>query len=300
MESPIDIATLTFETPIWISPPVKVKHLGVITKIITSLYSGSQSDNNFVDGLGQPVTGQEVTATTLLSRDSVTITDYNIQVYNGEAILLGKSESSIPREPTLDIPTRQGTPIEWQQLFDAYPGKFIAGSSTIFLTQPNGTEVIGTVAVSPVDPTILIVAWDADTRPSDTLIDSQGNLDTDPEYGVGVQYRSGSPGTFEAIINPQKVYPGHGMTNVVAGDRFLIVDDIIHNTPAWGNFVASANDIIEYNGTSWNVIFHSAQEATTLLWQTNIYTGVQYTWNGVYWGKSFEGEYKAGEWRLVL
>ena len=35
-DTPIDVASLTLETPIWISPPVKVKHLGVITKIITT------------------------------------------------------------------------------------------------------------------------------------------------------------------------------------------------------------------------------------------------------------------------
>jgi hypothetical protein len=39
-----------------------------------------------------------------------------------------------------------------------------------------------------------------------------------------------------------------------------------------------------------------------LLYQTNIYNGkrVQYCWNGVSWVKSFEGEYRAGTWRLVL
>ena len=44
-DTPIEIGTLTLETPIWISPPAKVKHLGVITKIITSMYSGSSVAN---------------------------------------------------------------------------------------------------------------------------------------------------------------------------------------------------------------------------------------------------------------
>jgi hypothetical protein len=47
-DSPIDIATLTFETPIWISPPVKIKHLGVITNIITSLYSNADTYNRCI------------------------------------------------------------------------------------------------------------------------------------------------------------------------------------------------------------------------------------------------------------
>jgi hypothetical protein len=302
----IDIASLTLETPIWISPPVKVKHLGVITKIITSLYQGSSTDSTYIDGLGQPLTNPDVTLSSLLAQDVVTITDYNIQVYNGQAILLAKSESSVPREPTLDIPVRQGTPIQWQGVFDLYPGKYVAGSSALYLTQANGVEVVGTVAISPLDSTLLTVSWDTDTIPSDTLIDSQGRLDNHPDYGDGDQYRSGSPGTFDAIINPLTYNPG----TPDAGTRLLIVEDIgsANNAApatAWGTLIAVANDIIEWTGTEWNVVFDSVQETSTMVWQTNIYKSqanfrVQYVWNGVQWAKSFEGEYRVGEWRLEL
>ena len=311
IDTPIDIATLQLETPIWISPPVKVKHLGVITKIITSLYDGGTIDKNtYIEGLGQPLSGPEISMGPLISREVITITDYNIQVYNNQAILLNKAESSIPSEPTLDIPIRQGTPIEWQTVFDQYPGKYVAGSSTLYLTQSNGVEVVGTVAISPLDPTILTVVWDADTLNTNTGIDSNGNLDTDQDYNAAISYRPNSPGTFDAIIDPQKVYPGHGMQNVETGDRFLIVEDIgaeinTDGPDGWkslggDDFYATANDIIEWTGTEWHVIFDSAQESDTLLYQTNIYTGVQYVWNGVYWTKSFEGEYRAGAWRLEL
>jgi tagatose-1,6-bisphosphate aldolase non-catalytic subunit AgaZ/GatZ len=91
------------------------------------------------------------------------------------------------------------------------------------------------------------------------------------------------------------------MTGETAGDRFLIIEDIPQNTDAWGNFTAYANDIIEYDGANWQVIFN-AQEPDQDLYQTNIYNGkrIQYYWNNVSWTKSFEGEYKAGEWRLEL
>lgn len=308
-DTPIDIATLTLDTPIWISPPVKVKHLGVITSIITSLYDQSTTDSgNYIDGLGQPLAGPDTTLSSLLSKDVVTISDYNIQVYNGQAMLLGSSENSLPREPTLSIPIRQGTPNSWLELFDQYPGRYIAGSSMIFLKQPNGGEVVGTIAVNSLDETLLTVVWDTDTYTSDDLIVENINN--------GYQsVRESSPGTFDAIIDPQTVYPGHGMIDVVAGDRFLIVEDIGSTTnedgpDAWkstsgADFVANANDIIEWNGTRWNVIFSAAQEANTLIHQTNIYksqtnTRIQYVWNGVMWAKSFEGEYKAGQWRIVL
>ena len=300
-DTPLDIATLQLETPIWISPPVKVKHLGVITKIITSLYDGATlKNNNYIEGLGQPLAGSEVAMGELLTREAVTITDYNIQVYNNQAILLNKSESSIPREPTLDIPVRQGTPIEWQTVFDKYNGKYVAGSSVLYLVQPNGTEIIGTVAISPLDSTILQVSWDSDTLNTNTGIDSDGNLDTDQGYDTN-NLRPSSPGTFDAIIDPLRYNPN----SPTPGTRYLIIEDIGNENnsqpaTAWGNLVAVANDIIEYDGTDWYVIFDSAQESDTLIYQTNIYTGVQYVWNGVYWAKSFEGEYRAGEWRLEL
>ena len=66
------------------------------------------------------------------------------------------------------------------------------------------------------------------------------------------------------------------------------------------DLIAKANDIIEWDGTSWNIIFNAGQHQAQMIWQTNIYTGVQYLWNGVQWMKSFEGEYRPGQWRLVL
>jgi hypothetical protein len=289
-ETPIDIATLTLETPIWISPPVKVKHLGVITKIIASVYQGSQADNTYIDGLGQPLVAPEVSMSTLLAREVVTISNYNIEVYGGQATLLPLDAVLSPREPVLDIPTRYGTPIAWQEVIDVYPGKFTAGSSTLYLTQPDGTEIIGTVAISPLDPTVLTVNWDVDTGHWNDDLPSPGDRNANGGRSLG---------TFDAIIDPTKVYPGHGMTGETAGDRFLIVEDITQDTVAWGNFVAYANDIIEYDGVEWQVIFN-AQEPDQNIYQTNIYTGVQYVWNNVMWSKSFEGEYKAGSWRLEL
>ena len=38
----------------------------------------------------------------------------------------------------------------------------------------------------------------------------------------------------------------------------------------------------------------------TIVYQTNFYTRTQYKWNGVDWSKSFEGEYKRGQWRIAL
>lgn len=313
-DTPISVATLTVDSPIWISPPVKVKHLGVITSIITSMYNNHSIDSGgYIDGLGTPLDDDSQTLDGLLSKDTTVVSGYQIQVYNNEAVLLGKHENVIPAGVTLDIPVRQGVAFNWEDVFANYPSKYIAGSSRLYLIQPNGTEVIGTIAVNPLDTTKLTVSWDPDTLSTNTDLPSV--------------YRN-SPGTFDAIIDPTKVYPGNGMQNVVAGDRFLIIEDIgsvinnhdnvftgwdgngaapsaFNGADAWksleGNdFIAKANDIIEWNGISWYVLFNAAQEADQLVYQTNIYSGVQYLWNGVMWAKSFEGEYKSGQWRIEL
>jgi hypothetical protein len=74
---------------------------------------------------------------------------------------------------------------------------------------------------------------------------------------------------------------------------------------AWKNgdgsdFIAAANDIIEWKNNQWNVIFSSYDHDDIIIYQTNFYTTAQYKWNGVEWVKSFEGEYKRGQWRISM
>lgn len=311
-DTPIDVSTLTLDTPIWISPPVKVKHLGVITNIITSLYqNGGQDTTEYLDGLGHPLTGPSETLSGVLSKDHVTITGYNILVINNQVTLLGKNENSVPEEPTLEIPIRQGSSITWDEVFQKYPGKYVAGSSTLYLVQPNGSEVVGTIAISPVDPTILTVNWDADTLTTNTGIDSNGKIETvNPDYDQANSLRA-SPGNFDAIVDPTTKGPrGSGLPTPITGRRYLIIEDIgasinTDGSDAWkgddnSELIAHANDIIEWNGTKWVVIFNASQIDDAIIYQTNIYTGVQYVWNGIQWAKSFEGDYRSGTWRIVL
>ena len=319
-DTPIDIATLTLSTPIWISPPVKVKHLGVITHIITNFWQNSDSSaSGYIDGLGIDHSGSTTTLSGLIATDHVTITDYNIRVFNGQAVLLGRTEPVVPNN-TIHVPIRPGAPLNWKEIFDTYPEKYVAGASKLFLMQENGAEIVGTIAVNPLDSTVLVVSWDPDTLNTNTGIDSQGHLETDSSYNPAGSNRPNSPGTFDAIIDPTTVYPGQGMKDVVVGDRFLIIEDIStykrtydgeqDNSPgtgtllpgvyAWGEFNANANDIVEWDGTHWHVIFDSVQEPDTLIYQTNIYTGIQFMWNGISWVKSFEGDYRKGTWRIEL
>ena len=350
-DTPIDIATLTLETPIWISPPAKVKRLGVVTNIIASLFNhATLSNDSYIEGLGTDPEGPTtvmagpIEPDTSLNGQTVPYSvwgrntdpknsiitsagSYQIQVYGNSVTLLGPNESVTPLESTLEITLRQGSDLDWNVVFAGLTGKYLAGSSTIYLLQPNGTYVIGTFAINPVNPGILTVNWNPDTLTANTGIDSSGILERHPGYNPS-SYRNGqtgsagSPGTFDAIINPLTYDPLRPQRqaeaqSVTAGARFLIIEDIGNilnpkNTgpEAWRNsvadsngnydFVAYANDIIEWNGEKWNIIFNASQNTSTMIWQTNIYTGVQYLWNGVSWNKSFEGEYSSSKWKIVL
>ena len=188
-------------------------------------------------------------------------------------------------------------PIDWEVFLESCKGTYIGGSSKIYFMQSTGYEISGTFTVNPLDNTSISITWDSDTYPTNTLINTG--------------YRSGSPGTFDAIVNPQTFNPANATPSVTAGTRYLIVENIgssanetNYGPTAWRNsddtdFVAVANDIIEWTGTAWHVIFDS-QVPDQLIRQTNIYTGIQYLWNNVSWVKSFEGEYRAGLWRVTL
>ena len=409
----IDIATLQLEIPIWINPPVKVKHLGVITRIITSLNGGNTTSGTYIEGLGEDPIASTTTMTDQLDLSVKTISDYSVEVYASSVFLIPKGASSSPNEPTTDpAPIRLGAPIDWLTVLDNYPGKYIAGSSMIYLTQANGNQIIGTFAVNSLDPSALQVNWNPATLNSNTGIDSQGRIEIiDAGYNAASSYRPNSTGTFDAIVNPLTYNPkrplGTEQTDqaVAVGTRFLLVDDIglaiavsvtntqVNNyiiidstenlaigerfevsanignlsvgssyyiydiinantitvstsnqwnwthrydanpdgTPAntrldytmtqvdavvaagvaatvgnavpasaWGKLAAHANDIIEWSGTAWAVIFNHSQHSNNMIYQTNIYTGVQYVWHGVSWSKSFDGIYKNSQWMIIL
>ena len=168
------------------------------------------------------------------------------------------------------------------------------------------------MVVNSIDDTLLEVTWDQSTYPANNGIDSNGNIErVDIEYNSANSLSADSPGVFHAIVNPQTTSPDDSKLPAKSeGRRYLLVDDIgsdinSDGADAWkgtdnSDLVANANDIIEWDGVKWNVIFNSNQKSDVLIYQTNIYTRVQYKWDGISWTKSFEGEYKSGLWRLEL
>jgi hypothetical protein len=286
------------------------------------MYNSYNSSSTYIEGLGQDPLSGSINFDQVLSSGATTIANYRIEVLSNTTsstvILLANGGGMNPPEPNIDsAPQYIGSAIDWNTVLSTLPGKYIAGSSLIYITQATGSQVVGTFAINPLDNTQLTVQWNTSTLVTNTGIDSNGLLENISGYNPGASYRSTSTGTFDAIVNPQTYNPLRPKLSdqtdqtVKIGTRFLLVEDIgnaingTNGAEAWegvtsGELIAKANDIVEWTGTQWQVIFNSSQYPHTMVWQTNIYTGVQYLWNGVSWNKSYDGEYDIGQWNIVL
>ena len=303
-ESEIDVATLGFTTPIWISPPTKVKKLGVVTQIITSIYNEKTGNIDLSQSMPELQAYQDDYSKSIKA-DIVKTAD-------------GKIDTSVAYKP--DVDSVVGTTgiqydilvmnniaqiiqkgvvgnMNWNSLLERLPGDYKAGISTIYLNRKDvSTRIVGTFAVNTLNENQLIINWDTDSIPTDSVI--QGYAD--------------AKGTVDFIVDPSTYNP---LTTRVAGQRLLLLGPVgdaenQDGPDAWkgnaGDFVAEANDIVEWNGTDWTIIFNASANnlddstAFTPTYITNLNTGIQYKWDGANWLLSFEGEYRKGTWNISL
>jgi hypothetical protein len=220
-ETDIDIASLEFEMPIYISPPTKVKKLGVVRAVINNMFTNTGDAvniNNLIYNEGDVKSTVEYKryGIVMLKADNGVAGDYNISIVDvGQAVL----------DAGLDLPPEKiGKKLDWQLVLDQYGG-YKEGVSRITFKQPNGGELIGTIAVNPIDPTLLVVSMDMDTVPGNTLI----TVGRYPDNTVYTSVRSASKGTIDAIINPYNFNPltTYGTkANYPVGLRYLMLDDL--------------------------------------------------------------------------
>ena len=272
-ENPIDIATMTFTLPIWISPPAKVKKLGVVERIVASVFDANGDASNAI-----------------LDNDLLLGTRQVFTPYNYQVLLIGNKLQALRPQQVIDQPNSSLTPASsppsnllWTAVIGAY-GVIRPGISYIKLEQEDGTDVVGTIAFDPTDDRFLLFSIDTDTKPANTL---------DP---------------VNAVIDPLSSGPGSGLPNPVTGQRYLLTEDTGSEdgyAEAWAGIngqplIAQANDIVEYDGTRWIISFNSENSPNNIQYVTNITTDIQYEWTGTSWIKSYQGLYPGGTWSLVL
>jgi hypothetical protein len=251
--------------------------LGTVANIVsdTELVLSANSTANVSANAYNYITNVTVPNTTVVSTDGITLLANDLITGNiGDKIVFS------------EITYEYGVNEPWRNLINVY-GNLVNGTSQVRLELADSTEVVGTVAYNPADDTSLLYTVDVDTIPANTL----------------------SP--INAIIDPQTSRPNRDLQNLVNGTRYLLVNDYsspanVANAPTYNwigadntRLEASANDIIQYNGQHWVVIFDASDSPDTY-YVTNMTTGTQYVWNGNAWAKSYEGFYEAGKWQLVI
>jgi hypothetical protein len=266
--NPIDVSSWKFYMPIWISAPAKLKKMGVIQKIIMSIHEGSTIDD--------------------IQNDDILLgTRQKITAYGYKVLLIGNSLQLVPANQPfylpntdLDLPASPDTSLYWSGVLNVY-GAIKPGISQIWLQNPYmETDIVGTIVPDPIDDRLLIYNIDPDTLPQNTL------------------------NPVDSVINPLSTGPNAGLPGPINGKRYLIVESIGSEdatTVAWGNLVANANDIIQYNASAgeWQVSFDS-QDSEDVEFVTNITTGVQYRFVDGSWMKSVDGWYGEGDWSVVV
>lgn len=286
VDSEIDIATLTFSVPIYISPPTKVRKMGVITNIITSMFD--EERGTIEDGITVPELNQYddfansgITTNEFGNKSETDLAQNTANVnYNKYGVYLDTDTAQLYSN---GIVGNRG----WREVFEALPGTYAADISRIYLTNlDSDATVTGTFTLSPFDEGKILINWDTDSFPSDTIIQGRTSIDY--------------------IINPVSFNPS---AIKVTGLRLLLLEDLgdpsaVNIPTAWQNtdgtgLIAKANDIIEWDGSKWNIVF-DASETTAITYTTNLNTSVQYRFKNGEWFKSIDGDYPVGSWRIEL
>jgi len=286
-DNPIDIASIKFSLPIWLSSPAKIKKLGVVERVVMGVFDAQGDFNNAITNndllLG---TRQMITPWNY----KLVVIDNKIQIIPEQLVVPNGSLNSLnPTEIVAD------SPLLWPAVIEAY-GVLRPGISQIRLNFPiddPDNQIIGTIVLDPIDDRLMIYTPDPDTTPQNSLP------------------------AINAIINPLVSAPGAGLPSPTVGTRYLLTEstgdwDNSYNPTLWLGvnqqpLIAKANDIIEWTGTRWRVAFVSTDEVATQ-YVTNITTGIQYEWvpppedlsEPGYWIKSYQGEYPGGTWSLVI
>jgi hypothetical protein len=266
--NPIDVLSWKFYMPIWISTSAKLKKMGVIHKIIASIYKGTAL---------QDIQDEDLL---LGTRQKITPYGYKVLLIGNRLQLLPADEPFNPPNTDLNNPPNPNTDLYWSSLLNVY-GAVKPGISQIWLQNPYmENDIVGTIVPDPLDDRLLIYDIDIDTLPQNTL----------------------QP--VNSVINPLLTGPNAGLPGPVPGTRYLIVEHIGSegdSTTAWGNLIADANDIIQFNGIEW-VISFDASESTSVQYVTNLNTNIQYRYvqQEGQWMKSYEGFYSQGDYSIVI
>jgi len=264
----IDISTMTFTLPVLINPPAKVVKNTVIHTIIDNIEDVTD------EGLESLRAGENYTPL-FTSYKIVTLEQYKMKFNidnsgNATAQLLNQNGSNLDDNSVA---------LNWANVLKPF-GVVRDDVSQLRQKQtadPADTtnDIVGNIKINTTNANLLDIILDSSTVPSNTQ------------------------GVVDAVIDPQINSPGDGtLTAAATGDRYLLTKDIAFGI-GWGGSAGKENDIIQYNGSSWDIVF-DASSTTDVQYITNTTTQDSLKWTGSKWVNTFEGTYNPGFWRIYL
>lgn len=274
-----DVMTYKFKVPIWINPPAKLKRSGLIAEIVTNVFNVPDIDvMQNIDGNYDPFrTCMSISPVQIVTTEG----NYKISVSKG----LISDEITLLDSNGLPDPD-----LSWQSLIEKY-GQITENITKIRLKldpdlDVTDTDIIGGITQDPLRQNTLIFTPDIDTIPPSTIP------------------------PIHDIIDPTELWPGHGLPLAIAGQRYLVTSrDSTGEEPAippgvptspWGsNLIAYPNDVIEFNGTRWVVVFDS-KNSVGKNYIVNNANGSRYVFDSVtqVWAFTYYGKFSPGFWRI--
>ena len=279
----IEISSITFKMPVWLSPPAKIKKQNIIHQIITNIGTINENDK-YIEGQAG---GYNFSSSDLHTRVIVTPGNHQAraEIISGEGgtscIITLLSEEGLETKPN------SNEAWSWKELLNRY-GQYRKGVSQFRLKTTNNmddhdSDIIGIFDFDMNDDSKIHWTIDPDTLPQNTMQTVDGMISLANPVSQDVVSR----------------YPGDGiMPEAKNGQRYLLASDL-HPVPEWTNLEASENDIIEFKDGAWTIAFDASLRTDPEV-VLNSRSHKQLRWTGEMWVDAISADYNPGYWRVFL
>ena len=272
-----DVMTFEFKIEAWITPPARVKKSTIISQIVTNVYYSSDVSNieESIDNIYDAFRCMGLRSAQIITTEGNHRVSVAKGAYGDEITLLDKYGGE--------------THTTWEDLIQKY-GAIVKNVTKLRLKLNEDIDVdtgdiIGYIELDPARKNVLHFIPDIDTLPQPTI------------------------SAIDDIIDPSEVQPGNGLPPAAAGQRYLLASKYsageepaipygAQTNPWHDDIVAYPDDVIEYNGVEWKVIFNS-KDSYTKQYVVNNANGAHYTYSpGEGWTYTYYGTYSPGYWRI--
>ena len=272
-----DFASMSFKVPVWITPPAKVTRQRMVEQIVVNVFDATL-DTAQLRGVLDPLGA----CFDHLKQFVITPGNFQVQVE-------GTNVAGVSTVRLLSANGVADDDLKWSNLFSTY-GNVDANNGVMTLKTDDDIEstagdIVGSIEVDENDDSVLIFTVDNDTLPQ-------------AAYSIN------------AIIDPVVSFPGTNLPPAIAGQRYMLIDNSdrtageepiipLNASGPWGAIVAYEYDIIEYDGSSWRVVFDSRTQ-TAIQYVVNIDDGQHYKFVNGAWIYTYLGAYSPGYWRIEV